>query len=375
MKKQILKTFFGFLLVITILGFVKYLQISKAIAEGMSHKPPPDAITTTVVKVQNWQKSLTAVGTLIPEQGITIKVEEPGRVAKIAFESGQKIEKEQTLLALDTSVEEANLSHSEAMEKRTKLALDRAVKLFETKSVSKDEVDNWQVQNSQALADIRLNRAMIERKVFKAPFSGRLGIRKVNLGEYLAAGTEIVSLQSYDKLYINFSFPQQEISQVNIGQTINFSVDAYPNKAFEGKVTSVNPEVNETTRNFLVQATIENKGEELRPGMFTKVSVNVGEPVAVIAIPTTSINYAPYGDSVYVIEKMKDLQGKEITGAKPQFVELGEKKGDLVTILKGLNVGQEVATSGVFKLRPGAAVFINNSLAPTQSDQPNPQDT
>ncbi len=375
MKKQIIRTFFGFLVVVAIFGFIKYLQISKAIAQGMSHKPPPDAITTIIIKEQSWQKTLTAVGTLIPEQGIVIKVEEPGRVAKIAFESGQKIEKGEVILALDTAVEEANLSHAEAMEKRTKLALDRALKLFETKSVSKDELDNWQAQNSQALADIRLNRAMIERKVFKAPFSGRLGIRKVNLGEYLAPGMEIVSLQSYDKLYINFSFPQQEVSQINVGQTVNFSVDAYPNKVFEGKVTSVNPEVNETSRNFLVQATIENKAEELRPGMFAQVSVNVGEPFAVIAIPITSINYAPYGDSVYVIEKMNDPQGNEITGAKPQSVELGEKKGDLVRILKGLTAGQEVATSGVFKLHPGSAVFINNSLSPGQSEKPHPQDT
>ncbi|MBP9838810.1 MAG: efflux RND transporter periplasmic adaptor subunit, partial [Proteobacteria bacterium] len=375
MKKQIFSTLFISILVIVGLGFVKYLQISKAIAEGAKHQPPPAAITTTVIAEQSWQKKLSSIGTLAPEQGIMIKVEEPGRVSKIFFESGQKVEKGQALLALDTSVEEANLSKAEAMEKRTKLALDRATKLFASKAVSQDEVDNWQAQYSQATAEARSFRAMIEKKVFKAPFSGQLGIRKVNLGEYVSTGADVISLQSYDKLYLNFSFPQQNIAEVKIGQNVELLVDAYPQDTFVAKITSINPEVEESTRNFLVQATFDNAEQKLKPGMFAKVSVNVGAPHNVIAIPSTSINYAPYGDSVYVIEKSQSPDGKEIHTAKPQFVEVGEKKGEMVAIIKGLSVGQEVATSGVFKLMPGAAVNINNSISPGNSLNPTPEDT
>lgn len=375
MKKQLLVTLGISAIVILTLGLVKGCQIYQAIAEGSKHQPPPESVTTTVVKEETWQRTLTAVGSLSPVQGIMIKAEEPGRVAKIAFESGQNVEQGAVIIALDTSVEEANLAKAQAMVKRTTAALERAKMLRPSNAVSQDDLDNWQAQNQQALAEVKSYQAIIDRKVIKAPFSGKLGIRKVNLGEFLSTGQEMIELQALEQLYLNFSLPEQYVSSVNVGLKVKISLEAYPDKIFEGNVSALSSAVDAMTRNFQVQAIFVNNGQLLRAGMFAKVSLSLGESFKVIAIPATSISYAPYGDSVFIVEKMKNNKDKEYLGVNSQIVELGEKKGDLVIVTKGLSIGQEIVTSGVFQLRPGAEVVINNSISPNFSLTPKPEDT
>jgi membrane fusion protein (multidrug efflux system) len=229
-------------------------------------------------------------------------------------------------------------------------------------------------EQKQTEANVAEIRATIARKTIRAPFTGVLGIRQANLGQYLAAGNPIVSLQSLNPIYVNFSVPQQEIAQMRPGRTVHFTSDSLPGMEFSGRINALESVVDAATRNLQVQATVNNPGDKLRPGMFVQVAVGVGEQRAIIPLPASAINYAPFGDSVYVVADMTGPDGKSYHGVRQQFVKVEGSRGDQVAVISGIKPGEEIVTSGVFKLRNGAAVAVNNKVQPGNNPAPRPED-
>jgi membrane fusion protein, multidrug efflux system len=332
------------------LGFVKYRQIQTAIAQGASFQPPPTAVTTIVAQRETWPTTLDIIGTVEAIHGVTVSADLPGAVAKIYFDSGQWVHEGDILVDLDTRQEQAQL-------------------------MAKTEFDNVTAQQKVTEGQVGEIRATIARKTIRAPFSGVLGIRQVNLGQYLAAGQAIVSLQSLDPIYVNFGVPQQNTGQVGVGRTLRITSNDFPGLQFTGRVTALDSVVNESTRNLQVQTTLSNSQNKLRPGMFVQVSVGLGANTPVIVLPASAINYAPYGDSVFVVTDLKDDKGKTYRGVRQQIVKLGGSRGDQVGVVSGINPGDEVVSSGVFKLRNGAAVQINNKVQPDNNSHPKPEDS
>jgi membrane fusion protein (multidrug efflux system) len=375
-KKQIINALIVMGAFTIILGGIKFIQIRRAIAEHASFTPPPEAISSAVVKQEQWREAYSAVGSFVAISGATLSTQESGNVVKVGFESGAKVQKGQVLLELDSSVEQANLQGAMARLRLAKQHLARAQNLKTQSALSMATLEEAQSRVSQAESEAQSLKAAIERKTILAPFSGRAGIRSVNLGQFVTSGTPIVPLYSLDPIYFNFSLPQQVAPLLrSVEQEVKVTVDAFPGKVFVGKITAANPNVNEVMRTVEVQATIPNSTEELVPGMFGSVALELGEPKAVISIPVTSVSYAPYGNSVYVVERKKDEKGNEVTTVRQQIVQLGARRGDFIAVTGGLKEGEEIATSGVFKLRPGAAVAVNNQAAPSLSENPTVQDT
>lgn len=361
--------------VIALLAAKKFYTIYKAISQHSSFQPPPEAVTSFIAKEEIWQPTISVVGTLQPVQGVTLAAEEVGKVIKVNFESGASVKKGDLLVQLDTAVEEGNLKSAVARMDLAKLELGRAQNLRARNVNSESDLNNAQAMFRQAEGEVSALKGQIQRKTIIAPFDGEAGIRKVNVGQMVLPGAEIVPVHNLSELYLDFSVPQQDLQNIYQEQEITFTVDAYPSKKFKGKVSAINPQVDDATRNVMVQAIVANPEKILRSGMFASIEVSLREKNPVIIVPATAINYAPYGDSVYVIENLKDPTGKEYLGVRQQIVEVGPTKGELVSILKGLKAGEQVVTSGLFKLRPNAAVVINNSIQPGSSQEPNPQDT
>jgi membrane fusion protein (multidrug efflux system) len=362
-------------LVIAGLGFVKYKQITAAMAQGANYAPPPDVVTTVVAKATTWPSTLNVIGTAAAIQGVTVSADLPGTVYKIHFESGQSVQAGEVLVELDTREERAQLAAAESDRDLARINYGREQELVKEGVVPKQEFDNAEAQQRSTEAKVGEIKATIERKTIKAPFSGILGIRQINLGQYLSAGQAIVSLQSLNPIYVNFGVPQQQSSQVQIGRTLHLTSDDVPGVEFSGRVNAIDSVVNEATRNIQVQATLYNPGGKLRPGMFVQVQMGVGASRTVIPLPASAINYAPYGDSVFVVADMKDPKGKSYRGVRQQFVKVEGSRGDQVGVVSGVNPGDEVVSSGVFKLRNGGAVQVNNSVKPPDNPQPKPQDS
>jgi membrane fusion protein (multidrug efflux system) len=361
------------LVVVGGLGFFKYRQIQTAIAQGSSFAPPPDAVTTVVAKGETWPSTLDVIGTTAAIQGVTVSADLPGAVDKIHFESGQSVHAGDVLVDLDTRQERAQLAAAESDRDLAKINYARDQELVKEGVVPKTQFDSSFAQQKSTEAKVGEIKAMIDRKTIKAPFSGILGIRQINLGQYLAAGQAIVSLQALNPIYVNFGVPQQQSSLVKIGRTLQLSSDDIPGVEFKGHVTAIDSVVNEATRNIQVQATLPNPGGKLRPGMFVQVALGVGASRQVIALPASAINYAPYGDSVFVVTNDKDPKGNR--KVRQQFVKVEGSRGDQVAVISGLNSGDEVVSSGVFKLRNGASVQVNNNVQPPNNPKPKPEDS
>jgi membrane fusion protein (multidrug efflux system) len=363
------------LLVIATLGFVKYRQISAAMAGGKSFAPPPEAVTTVIAARSEWATTLDAVGSVAPVQGVTLGADLPGVVDGIGFVSGTHVDQGQVLLTLDTRQERAQLASAEAGLDLQRLSLDRAKKLLAQNAIAQADYDLASAQYKQAEAAAQEAQASIDRKTIRAPFAGIAGIRQVSVGQYVHSGDPIVPLQSLEALYVNFSVPQQSIDAVHLGAVVRATASGGATASFVGRVTAIDPIVNDATRNVNVQATFQNPRGDLRPGMYVTVQVVVGGGDAVVALPASAINYAPYGNSVFILEDMKGPDGKSYRGVRQQFVKLGRAQGDQVAVVDGVQPGQEVVTSGVFKLRPGAAVQVNNKTQPSNSRLPRPEDS
>jgi membrane fusion protein (multidrug efflux system) len=357
------------------LGFVKYRQVQAAMAQGASFQPPPTAVTTVVAKQETWPSTLTVIGTAAAIQGVTVSADLPGTVDKIHFESGQWVKQGDVLVELDTRQERAQLANMEAQRDLAKINYGRTQELVKEGVIARSEYDNVTSQQKVTEAQVGDTKAAIARKTIRAPFSGVLGIRQVNLGQYLAAGQAIVSLQSLNPIYVNFGIPQQQTGQVGVGRTLRVTSDDLKGAQFSGRINALDSVVNEQTRNIQVQATLFNPGGKLRPGMFVTVEFPLGKPRQIMPLPASAINYAPYGDSVYIVTEMTDPKGHTYKGVRQQVVKIEGSRGDQVAITSGLNPGDEVVSSGVFRLRNAAPVQVNNKVQPENSPAPKPEDS
>jgi len=376
MIKRVIVTIVGLLIVVGILGGIKGLQIERMIAQGKQFSPPPEPVTTAEARKESWESYLTAVGSLEAVQGVIVTAELSGKVERIGFEPGTKVKAGELLVQQDISAENAQLRAAEANLTLAKIELERKTKLLAQKTISRSEYDNAEAQFKQAAAQADTIRAAIKKKTIRAPFDGRLGIRLVNVGQVLKEGDAIVSLQSIDPIFVNFSLPQQQLAQVTSGLTVQVTTDALPGQVVDGKITAINPQVDTATRNIQMQATVANPEELLRPGMFVNVAVVLPAQQHVLAIPATAVLYAPYGDSVFVVEKKKEeTNGQAGQIVRQKFVRLGEKKGDFVAIASGLEEGETVVTTGVFKLRNGQSVVVDNAVTPEFKRNPEPEES
>ncbi len=357
------------------LGFIKYRQVEAAIAMGSSFTPPPTAVSTVIAKRESWPSTLEVIGTAAAIQGVTVSADLPGTVDKIHFESGQSVQEGDILVELDTRQERAQLANLEAQRDLARIQYGRSQQLVQAGVISKSEFDNAAAQQKATEAQVGDIKAAIARKTIHAPFSGILGLRQISLGQYLGAGQAIVTLEALNPIYVNFGVPQQDAGKMAIGRSLKLSNADLPGMDFEGKITALDSIVNEQTRNIQVQATVPNQSSKLRPGMFVQVEVPVGKARDVIPLPASAINYAPYGDSVYVVTEMKDQKGNSYRGVKQQVVKIEGSRGDQVAVTAGINPGDEVVSAGVFRLRNAAPVQVNNSVKPENSPNPNPDES
>ena len=362
----------GLLAVVAILAGVKAGQIGKMIEAGKSFTPPPETVTTAKVEAASWLPTRTAVGTLVAVRGVTLGAELPGTIREIHFDSGQAVRKGAVLVKLDTSTEEAQLQAALADAKLAEDNLARAVDLRKGEANTPADLDAARTRATQAQATVATLRTTIAKKTIQAPFDGRVAIRQVELGQVVSPGTPIASLQSVSPIYAEFWLPQQALADVKAGQKVRMTTDTFPGQAWEGTVSTVNTEVDVATRNVRLRATFPNPDGRLRPGMFANVEVLAGAPRPVLVIPATAALFAPYGDSVFVLEEKPDAAGKPGLVATQRFVRLGERRGDLVAVESGLKEGEVVVSSGAFKLRSGASVLVRNELAPKVELAPRP---
>lgn len=341
---------------------------------------PASTVSSAVARKQRWSDDTEAVGTFVAINGTDVTTEAGGVVRSIEFRAGEPVQAGAVLVRLNTANEEATLRSLEAAARLATVQRDRWNSLAKEQLVSRDEAQQRATNAATALAQVEAQRALIAQKTIRAPFSGVLGIRKVNLGQFVSPGSAIVSLQQLDPIYLNFALPEQMAGRVLEGTTVRATVDALPGEVFEGRITAVDPQVDASTRNFMAQATLQNPDRSLRPGSFARVGFSQGGERDVVVIPQTAVSFNPYGNAVFVIAKVKrkegetDMQGKPLTGDKfvvtQRFVKTGATRGDLIAVTDGLKPGEQVATSGLLKLRNDAEVTINNKIQPTADVAP-----
>jgi len=376
MKKTIFLTTIGLIILIGSLAGVKMLQIRAMIEQGKQFSPPPEIVTAAPVTPASWQSSLTSVGSLDAVQGVTVTAEITGKVVAIAFESGARVTAGDLLVQQDIAVEQAQLRSAESVAELARIEFRRSKKLLANNVISQSDFDSTQAQLTQALAQADNIRAVIAKKTIRAPFAGRLGIRQINLGQVINDGQTIVSLQSLDPIFVNFFLPQQQVALIRTGLPVRVTSDAIPGKVVTCEITAINPEVDAATRNIRVQAKLDNPDELLRAGMYVNVAVLLPAQENVLTIPATAVLYAPYSDSVFVIEEKKGENGSPAEKTvRQQFIRLGEKRGDFVAVTSGLKADDTIVSTGAFKLRNGQKVIIDNKLAPEFKMAPQPSES
>ncbi len=385
---RIILVLIAIFVVVGIIAFVKVRQVQgmMALAKSGAFDPPPAAVTTVVVQAAQWQPTLQAIGSLEAVQGVTVSADLPGIVKEIRFESGATVKAGDVLVRLNIDQEEAQLAAAEAQRDLAVFNLNRQRDLRTKNTNSQSDFDNADANQRQMEALVANARAAIDRKTIRAPFSGVLGIRRASVGQYLNNGDPVVPLQSMDPIYVNFNLPQQNLADFGVGSEVQVHTDATGDAVFKGKVTAINALVDSATRNFQAQATLSNDSLKLRPGMYAKVEVILpGGSKDVLPIPASAINYAPYGNSVFVIvhnlkipadPSVPDSKAKILPLAvRQQFVKTGSTRGDLVAVTSGLKAGDEIVSGGVFKLQNSGAVKINNDVKPDAEENPNPPET
>ena len=377
MKKRMLLMLGVVAVVLGGLATWKFQQVQAAMAGGASYQQPPEAVTTAIAAERPWDAGLEAIGTVTAVHGVTVAADLPGLVERISFDSGRRVREGEVLVRLDSRQEQAQLAAAESQRELAKIHLDRMEGLRAKGVTSQAELDAARADHAQAQARVGEIRATIARKTIRAPFSGALGIRQVDLGQYLSGGDPIVPLQSLDPVHVDFAVPQQELGRLPVGTTVRLTGEGVATDLapLEGRVTAVDSVVDASTRNVRVRATVANPQGLLRPGMFVEVEALVGGDRRLVTVPATAVSYAPYGDSVFVVEELEGPEGGTYRGVRQQFVELGGSRGDLVAVVSGLEPGEEVVTSGVFKLRQGAAVVVDNEVQPGDSLKPRPENS
>ncbi len=359
---------------VVLLAGIKVAQIGRMIKAGKPFVPPPEAVATAKVEATSWQAARSAIGTVVAIHGGTLGSEVTGTVREIDFDSGMFVKKGQVLVRLDTSYEQAQLQSARADAQLAKLTLNRTVTLGKNGAVTTAELEAAEARFKQTEAAVTSLEATIAKKTIRARFDGRVAIRQVELGQVLSPGTAIASVQSVSPIYVEFSLPQQSLSEVKLGQKVRVRADIFPGASWEGEVSVINPEVDVATRNVRIRGIFENTDGRLTPGMFVNVEVLSHDKQSVTLIPATAVIFAPYGDSVFAVEEKKDPSGKTTLVAHQKFVRLGERRGDFVTVISGVSPGETVVSTGAFKLRNGMAVAVNNELTPAPELAPKPAD-
>lgn len=372
-KKRIspLAAVIAVVVLIAVLGGIWGIHLRSMMAGGF--QPPPETVATVSVESTQWQGSRAAIGSLVALRGVTLSAEITGRVREILFESGSAVKKGAVLVRLDVSTEQAQLESAKADASLSKLTLSRARHLRQGNVNTQADLENAEAHATQGEAAVAALQATLAKKTIVAPFDGRIGIRQIELGQIVSSGNPIASLQTVTPIYAEFSLPQQAVAELKLGQKVDVLTDTYPGSKWQGAVTIINPEVDIATRNVRVRATLENPDGRLTPGMYVAVDVLSDEQRPVTSIPATSVIFAPYGDSVYVVEANKEA-GKSGLLAKQRFVRLGERRGDFVAVVSGLSAGEQVVSGGAFKLRNGVSVVVNNALATPAELSPKPSD-
>jgi len=333
-------------------------------------------VTTAVAKLEQWEPLIPAIGSLVAVQGVTVAAQLDGNIVRIAFQPGSEVKSGDLLVQQDISLEKAQSQAAQAAAELAKINRQRSEELLHSNTISQQQFDADDATYKQAVAQAATIQSTIDKKTIRAPFSGRLGIRLVNLGQTLKAGDAIVSLQALNPIFADFYLPQMELSRLKPGLPVRLTCDALRGRQVQGKITAINPDVDSSTRNVRVEVTVENPDEKLHPGMFVNVDVVLPNPERVLTIPATSILYAPYGDSIFIVEDKADPKtGQKGKVLRQQFVRLGRKRGDFVSVLSGLKAGETIVTSGTFKLRNGIPVVESNALAPDAQLAPQPDDS
>ncbi len=363
----------GLVVLVLLLGGVKAGQIVTMVRAGEHFAPPPESVSSARVERGEWEAARSAIGTLVAARGVTLATELPGTVREISFESGSFVRKGTVLVRLDTSTEQAQLAAAQADAELARVSVERARTLRRNESNSPADLDAAEARAKQANAAVATLRANIAKKTIRAPFDGRISIRQVELGQVVAPGTPIASLQSVSPIYAEFWVPQQELAELRTGQRARVRTDAYPDASWNGEITTVNTEVDVATRNVRVRATFANPDGRLRPGMFANVEILSSEKRPVLMIPATAVMFAPYGDSVFAIEEKKDEKtGRTALVVRQKFVRLGDRRGDFVAVASGLEAGERVVANGAFKLRNGMTVAVNDAVGPKPQLDPKP---
>ena len=332
---------------------------------------PPQTVTETKAGYGEWQPNIEAVGSLRAVKGTDLSVEVSGVVDSISFDSGDDVEQGAVLLKLRSDDDTAKLESLQATAALNEITYERDQKQFKIQAVSQATIDADAANVKNANAQVAQQQAILDKKTLRAPFAGHLGIRAVDLGQYLGAGTAIVTLQALDPIFVDFFVPQQAIAQVRLGQSVALKIDAYKDQTFAGEISAINPKIDSSSRNVQVRATLKNADHKLIPGMYATIDIASGAPQNYITLPQTAITFSPYGDTVYVVdEKGKDTAGKPQLIARQSFVTTGATRGDQIAVLKGVSEGDSIVTSGQIKLHNGSTVLIDNSIQPTADASP-----
>jgi membrane fusion protein (multidrug efflux system) len=342
---------------------------AKAVATS-SASPTGMPVQTQVAKTVQWQPYLQGIGSVAAINGVSISPQLAGTVVQIAFDSGTRVKANDLLVQFDISQEQAQLALATAKRDLARLTLDRDRNLLATRTISQSELDTAEANFRQTQGSVEEAQAIIEKKTIRAPFDGVAGIRQINLGQYVNPGQALVTLQAFNPVYVNFMLPQENLGDIAIGGKVEVLVDVFPQEVFAGQVTAINSEVDQTTRYIQVQATVPNQDHRLRPGMYAKVNLITGTERTVVAIPDSAVNYAPYGNSVFIVSDMTGTDGKAFKGVKQQFVRLGQTRGEMISVTSGVKPGDEVVTTDVFRLRNGAAVSTGASSSPESRGEP-----
>jgi membrane fusion protein (multidrug efflux system) len=333
---------------------------------------PPQTISARKVGYSAWQHNIEAVGSLRAVKGADLSLEVAGIVDSIAFNSGDDVQEGTLLLKLRAEDDVAKLQSLQATAELSRITYERDQKQFRINAVSQATLDTDDANLKNALAQVAQQQAILDKKVLKAPFAGHLGIRSVDVGQYLGAGTAVVTLQALDPIYLDLFVPQQAIDRIRLEATVNVTIDAFKDRTFAGEISAINPKVDPASRNVQVRATLKNPDHKLLPGMYATVDIPTGAPETLITLPQTAITYSPYGDTVYIVEENgTGPDGKPHLVARQTFVTTGPARGDQVAVLKGVRAGDTVVTAGQLKLHNGSTVLIDNTVAPTADAAPN----
>ena len=336
---------------------------------------PPQTVSTTVAAAQEWQPELRAIGSLRAVRGADLSPQVGGTVSAIHFDSGVDVKEGDVLIELSSADDVAKLNSLKAQSELARITLERDQRQLQAQAVSRQVVDT-DAQNYRSFqAQVAQQQATLDYKTIRAPFAGRLGIRQIDVGQYLAPGTAVVTLQSLDPIFVDFTLPQQQIAQISVGQKVAVGVDTYKGQVFAGSIAAINSKVDTATRNVQVRATIPNPDRRLLPGMFANITIDVGGPQNYITLPQTAVTYNPFGSTVYLVDdKGKDAKGQDQLVARQVFVTTGETRGDQVAIVKGISPGDTVVTAGQIKLRNGSPLHIDNSVQPANNANPRPSE-